>query len=254
MTLIARHSNVDQLPPVWAWTNAIPQRAQPQSRRHTPWPWESVLMLLSNTLTRQHRVLQAGDAVYRAGEHLSNLYVLNSGFVKVMSLASDGREQLVSLKWRGDWLGFDGMATSHHSCEALALDTSEVWAFKYEALLAASAQTPELLTVLHEAMGRELTHDRDALMSVCTLPAEARVAEFLCHWVESLAARGLRTDAITLRMTRAEIGNYLGMTLESVSRALSKLARQQVISFVEKRRRDVCILDLKALTAFIQRQ
>jgi len=73
--------------------------------------------------------------------------------------------------------------------------------------------------------------------SVCTLPADARVADFLRYWVDSLARRGMRTDQITLRMTRAEIGNYLGMTLESVSRALSHLARCSLIEFVEKGRR-----------------
>src|ERR1019366_1183883 len=94
---------------------------------------------------------------------------------------------------------------------------------------------------------------RDSLMSVCTLPADARVAEFLRYWADSLSERGMRTDQITLRMTRAEIGNYLGLTLESVSRALSKLAREDMISFVEKGRREVRIPDLGALAAFVQR-
>ena len=98
-------------------------------------------------------------------------------------------------------------------------------------------------------MSREIGRDRDSLMSVCTLPADARVAEFLRYWAESLARRGLRTDQITLRMTRAEIGNYLGMTLETVSRALSKLARDKVIEFAEKGRRDVRIPNVEALSA-----
>ena len=102
-------------------------------------------------------------------------------------------------------------------------------------------------------MSREVGHDRESLMSVCTLPADARVADFLRYWAESLADRGLRTDQFTLRMTRAEIGNYLGMTLETVSRALSKLARDKVIAFTEKGRRDVNIPDIGALSAFVQR-
>jgi CRP/FNR family transcriptional regulator len=91
-----------------------------------------------------------------------------------------------------------------------------------------------LLQVLHAAMSREIAHDRESLMSVCTLPADARVADFLRYWAQSLAERGMRTDEITLRMTRAEIGNYLGMTLESVSRALSRLARDKVIGFARR--------------------
>ena len=78
-----------------------------------------------------------------------------------------------------------------------------------------------LLTALHAAMSLEIARDRESLMSVCTLPADARVADFLRFIAESSAARGMRTDQITLRMTRAEIGNHLGLTLESVSRALS---------------------------------
>ena len=102
-------------------------------------------------------------------------------------------------------------------------------------------------------MSREIGRDRDSLMSVCTLPADARVAEFLRSWANSLAKSGLRSDQITLRMTRAEIGNYLGMTLETVSRALSRLARDEVIEFAEKGRRDIRIPDVDALAAFVQR-
>ena len=160
---------------------------------------------------------------------------------------------MVGLKFRGDWLGFDGIAHGRYSCDAVAMDTGEVWVMRYDTLLAACAARPALLTVLHEAMSREIARDRDSLMSVCTLPADARVAEFLRYWADSLARTGMRTDQITLRMTRAEIGNYLGMTLETVSRALSRLARDKVISFVEKGRRDVQIPDVRALSAFVQR-
>ena len=132
------------------------------------------------------------------------------------------------------------------------MDTGEVWVVRYDALLTAALKEPQLLSMLHGAMSRQIGRDRDSLMSVCTLPADARVADFLRYWAESLAKRGMRTDQITLRMTRAEIGNYLGMTLETVSRALSKLARCGVIEFAEKGRRDVRIPDVLALSSFVQ--
>ncbi|RYF66676.1 MAG: Crp/Fnr family transcriptional regulator, partial [Comamonadaceae bacterium] len=157
------------------------------------------------------------------------------------------------LKFRGDWLGFDGIANSQYACDAVAMDTGEVWVVRYDALLAACTRRPSLLGVLHEAMSREISRDRDSLMSVCTLPADARVADFLRYWVDSLARRGMRTDQITLRMTRAEIGNYLGMTLESVSRALSHLARCSLIEFVEKGRREIRIPHTDALSDFVKR-
>ena len=211
------------------------------------------LEMLNDTLVSQRRVVHAGDVVYRVGERFGCLYVLNSGFVKIVNQSPDGREQVVGFKFRGDWLGFDGIGRGQYSGDAIAMDTGEVWAIPYAALMAACADRASLLTVLHEAMSREIAHDRDSLMSVCTLPADARVADFLRYWAESLAHRGLRTDQFTLRMTRAEIGNYLGMTLETVSRSLSKLARDKVIAFTEKGRRDVSIPDVNALSAFVQR-
>ena len=211
------------------------------------------LKMLSDLLAPQRRVVHAGDLIYRSGERFATLYILNSGFFKIVIQSADGREQVVGLKFRGDWLGFDGIARRQYSCDAIAMDTGEIWAIPYDTLMAACAEQASLLTLLHEAMSREIADDRDSLMSVCTLPADARVADFLRYWAESLADRGMRTDQFTLRMTRAEIGNYLGMTLETVSRALSKLARDKVIAFTEKGRRDLNIPDVKALSAFVQR-
>jgi CRP/FNR family transcriptional regulator, anaerobic regulatory protein len=211
----------------------------------------ATLKLLNDCLLPQRRVVHAGDPIYQAGARFGNLHILHSGFAKIINLSADGREQVVGLKFRGDWLGFDGIADGQYSCDAVAMDTGEVWVFKYADLLSACIDEPLLLTKMHEAMSREIAHDRDSLMSVCTLPADARVAEFLRYWAQSLAMRGLRTDHITLRMTRSEIGNYLGMTLETVSRALSKLARDKVIAFDGKGRREVHIPDVAALAALV---
>lgn len=211
------------------------------------------LKLLGAKLAPVRRLVHAGDVLYQAGERFEHLYVMNSGFFKIVTLSPDGREQVVGLKFKGDWLGFDGIAEGRYGCDAVAMDTGEVWVMRYDALLAASVGSRELLTALHEAMSREIGRDRDSLMAVCTLPADARVAEFLRYWAESLAKRGLRTDQIALRMTRAEIGNYLGMTLETVSRALSRLARDKVIDFASRGRRDVHIPNVHALSAFVQR-
>ena len=211
------------------------------------------LKLLGDVLQPVKRIVRAGDVLYRAGDRFDCLHVLNSGMVKVVKFTADGREQVVGLKFRGDWLGLDGIASGAYGCDGIAIDTGEVWSIRYDALLNSCGQHPSLLGALHGAMSLEITRERESLMSVCTLPADARVADFLRFIADSLAARGLRTDQITLRLTRAEIGNYLGLTLESVSRALSRLARDNIIMFSEKGRRDVCIPDLFALSAFVQR-
>jgi CRP/FNR family transcriptional regulator len=213
----------------------------------------AALDLLRSHLEPQRRLLHAGDRIYQAGERFQMLHILHAGFVKIVNLSVDGREQVAGLKFRGDWLGFDGIAEGQYTCDAVAMDTTEVWSFRYDALVAACARVPALLKVLHEAMSREIARDRDSMMSLCTLPADARVAEFLRFWVDSLGRRGLRTDQITLRMTRAEIGNYLGMTLETVSRALSRLAREHVIGFAGSGRRDIVVLDPGALAGAAQR-
>ncbi|MBX3621999.1 MAG: Crp/Fnr family transcriptional regulator [Rhizobacter sp.] len=230
-----------------------PVAARPVDAQRTCTRIADSLKLIHDSLPVTRRLLRAGDAVYEAGERFESLHVVNSGFFKLVNLASDGREQVVGLQFKGDWLGFDGIADGRYGCDAIAMDTGEVWTIRYDALLRACVQQPALMGVMHAAMSREMTRDRDSLLSICTLPADARVAEFLHNWASSLSARGLRTDQITLRMTRAEIGNYLGMKLETVSRALSRLARDGVIQFSENGRRDVRIPELAVLSAFVQR-
>jgi CRP/FNR family transcriptional regulator len=240
------------LPPITAAAAAA--RATDRAAEHQRAGQEiaDVLRLVQEQLAPQRRLVRAGETIDQAGDTFGCLYVLNSGLFKQINLSADGREQVVALKFRGDWMGFDGIAPGYYACDAVAMDTGEVWVLRYDAVLAACATRPALLRVLHEAMSREIGRDRDSLMSVCSLPADARVADFLRYWADSLAKRGLRTDQITLRMTRAEIGNYLGMTLETVSRSLSRLARQQLIRFTEKGRRDVQIPDVSALVAYVQ--
>ena len=207
--------------------------------------------LLPGYLPVARRLVHAGDKVYSAGEPFRHLYVLNSGYFKVVCTTADGREQVVGLHFRGDWLGFEGIANRRYGCDAVALDTGEVWALQYDALLKACAMHLPLLAALHTEMSRALTRGRDSMLSRCTLQADARVADFLRDWAAALTRQGQRADQITLRVTRAEIGNYLGMTLESVSRALSTLARGKVIRFAGKGRREIVIPDPLALDAFI---
>ena len=211
------------------------------------------LRSLREQMNPVRRVVHAGEAIFQAGERFASLYVVHAGLFKMINISADGREQVVGFKFRGDWIGFDGIAEARHKSDAVAMDTSEVWVLPYEQLMVRSAEQPALLGELHAAMSREIVHDRDSMMALCTLPADARVADFLRYWAESLAIRGMRTDEIALRLTRAEIGNYLGMTLESVSRALSKLVRAGVIDFCSKGRRDLQIPDVDALGRFVQR-
>ena len=225
----------------------------PHTQDATAHDWRDDLVLVEQLLPVTRRVVRAGDSIYEGGEPLGQLYVINSGQFKTVNCTADGRGQVVGLHFRGDWLGFDGIAEQRYACDAIALDTGEVWGVRYADLLAASTGSPELMRLLHAAMSRQIGRGSDCLLSLGTLPADARVADFIKDWAQSLEARGLRTDHITLHMTRAEIGNYLGMTLESVSRALRRLAECGVIRFEEKGRRDLTIPSVEALDGFIRR-
>ncbi|MGA0610744.1 Crp/Fnr family transcriptional regulator [Caldimonas sp. KR1-144] len=230
------------------------QRPAPSaSASHHTIPRVDGLGLIERHVEVQRRMLRAGEAVYKAGDRFTHLHIVHSGCFKVVNVSPDGREKVVAVRFKGDWLGFDGIADGRHDCDAIAMDTGAVLTLRYDALVDAARAEPALMMALHAAMSREIARDRTSMMSLCTLPSDARVAEFLRDWAQSLAERGLRTDQITLRMTRAEIGNFLGMTLESVSRALSRLAREQVIRFAEKARRELQIPDIGALERFIER-
>ena len=183
----------------------------------------AALELLRSHLEPQRRLLHAGDRIYQAGERFQMLHILHAGFVKIVNLSADGREQVAGLKFRGDWLGFDGIAEGQYTCDAVAMDTTEVWSFRYDALIAACARVPALLRVLHEAMSREIARDRDSMMSLCTLPADARVMRSVI-WSErrpllaSELAHERRNSA-----TRASAGSVQTDISESRSRPISRL-------------------------------
>ena len=221
----------------------VPQEAQ---------AWRDNLALVQQLLPFTRRVVHAGDSIYESGSPFTHLNLINSGQFKTVNFTADGRGQVVGLHFRGDWLGFDGIAQGRYGCDAVALDTGEVWSVRYADVLTACAGSPELMRLMHAAMSHQIARGCDSLLSLGTLPADARVADFIKDWAQSLASRGLRTDQITLHMTRAEIGNYLGMTLETVSRALRRLAQCGVIRFDEKGRRDLTIPSLSALDGFIR--
>ena len=229
-----------------------PNTSSPTARPLVAQPWREALALLEKHVPFTRRMVHAGDLVHAGGEVFQALHIINSGMVRSVNFSADGREQVVGLHFKGDWLGFDGIASGRYGCDAIAMDTGEIWTFRYDALLRACAGVPELMAVVHAAMSGQIMRDRDSLLSLGTLPADARVADFLKQWAERLRERDLRTDQITLRMTRAEIGNTLGMTLETVSRALCRMARSGVIRFNEKGRRDISIPSIDGLGDFIQ--
>jgi CRP/FNR family transcriptional regulator len=212
----------------------------------TPCTIDDTIALLREHAGAYVRPLHEGTAVYRRGQPFSNLYVLGVGSVKLLGNAADGRPQVVGLRLRGDWLGLDGVPSGHHASDAVSMDVGQAWVVPYAALLKAGMQSPQVLGLLHAAMSGEIVRERERMVAMGSLTVHARIAAFLHRWSDDLARRGLHSASLRLGLTRAEIGAHLGVTLETVSRALSSLERDGVIGFGQNRR-DLHILDPVAL-------
>ncbi|MBB2487476.1 diguanylate cyclase [Mitsuaria sp. WAJ17] len=211
------------------------------------------LALLEREVAVQRHLVKAGDTIYRVGERFRNVHVLQVGLCKLYGLSADGKEGLVTMLFKGDWLGLDGLADGRYRCSAIAADVCEVLTIRYDALLCAGARNPALLTQMLAAFARQDSRERDTVLNMHALPAEGRVAAFLCRWADELQQRGLRNDQIMLPTTRAEIGGHVGLRLESVSRAMTSLEREQLIRFNSRSRRDIEIPNLLALRDYVNR-
>jgi CRP/FNR family transcriptional regulator len=212
-----------------------------------------VLRMLDGKVPMLSRRLRRGDIVYCAGQPFRDLHILLFGLCKLMIVTAEGHEEMIAMLFKGDWLGFDGLANGRHGCTAVAADAGEVWSVRYEALVQAGLRHPELLNVFHAAMARQSARQRDDAVVLHSLPADGRMAAFLCRWADDLARCGMRNDQIMLPTSRAEIGGHIGLRLESVSRAIASLEREHLIHFESRSRRNISIPDLPALREYVHR-
>lgn len=235
----------------WAMASTLPRADAAAGPMHAP-PRAGCELLEREVAVLRHMV-KAGDTIYRVGEKFRDVHVLQVGLCKLYGLSADGREGLVTMLFKGDWLGLDGLADGRYRCSAIAADVCEVLTIRYDSLLRAGARNPALLTQMLAAFARQDSRERDTVLNMHALPAEGRVAAFLCRWADELQQRGLRNDQIMLPATRAEIGGHVGLRLESVSRAMTSLERERLIRFNSPSRRDIEIPDLLALRDYVNR-
>lgn len=210
----------------------------------------ALLHFIDQSVRMQRRIVHEGDVLYKQGDRLDRIMVINAGAVKLVTRAADGREMISAFRFKGDWIGIDAIWHGEHECDALALDTGEIWSCAYSQLLSGCREDPVLMQLFLRSISHDLAQAREQLMSLCSLPADARVAHFLYTWTQWLHTRNLRADRILLPLSREEIGSHLGMTLESVSRSLTLLVKLSLIHFAGKCRREICIPDVAALQAF----
>ncbi|NZA27839.1 helix-turn-helix domain-containing protein [Luteimonas sp. SJ-92] len=197
-------------------------------------------------LPLQRRRVHARQYVFRAGQPRQALYFVHAGCFKTSLVSADGREKITGFRMCGDLLGLDAMGMPVHACDAVALDVGEVWELPCALLRSAGPQLCDAVTAM---LSGEIRRDWNWMLALGTLGAEQRVATFLLDLAARLASMGYSARQLTLRMTRAELGNFLALKLETVTRALSRLQAQGLIA-VDGRRIDID--DVDALRAVLE--
>lgn len=192
----------------------------------------------------QHKRLRAGEALYHAGESFSHLFFVKTGSFKTVVLLDDGREQVTGFHFAGDVLGIDAISSPNHPSQAVALTDTHVCAIPFASLTQLSRRVEHLQTYVQRLLAREVVRDQGLMLLLGRMNADERVAAFLMNLSSRFRARGYSPQEFTLTMAREDIGNYLGLTLETVSRCFSRLKNAGVLD-VDNRR--IRIVDINAL-------
>jgi CRP/FNR family transcriptional regulator len=192
------------------------------------------------------RRIRRGEHLYHAGDAFRSLYAFRVGFFKTYIDTLDGQSQVTGFPMAGDVVGMDGIASGQHRANVIALDDGEVCVIPYAHFQAVAQHAPAIQTQLHKMMSREIVREQEMLALLGSMRAEPRVAAFLLALSERFAARGYSAVQFHLRMAREEIGSYLGLKLETVSRALSRFQEKGLIKV---QLRSITIVDLPGLKA-----
>jgi CRP/FNR family transcriptional regulator len=200
----------------------------------------AVLDDIDRRLVTTRRKVASGQALFRAGDRFESVYAVRSGFFKTQMQTRAGREQVTGFRMSGDLVGLDGIGRGRHHVDAIALEDSQVCVIGYETLQTLAREVPALLAGFHRLMSRELVEDQGALVQMGAMCAAQRLASFLLDLGDRMHERGYSPSSLVLRMRRKEMGSYLGLELETVSRTFSKL---QAAGLMRVAQREVRITD-----------
>jgi CRP/FNR family transcriptional regulator len=188
---------------------------------------------LDRIINRRKRV-KRGEHLYRIGDSFRSLYALRTGFFKTLFNGENGQEHVTGFHMTGELLGLDAICNDSHSCNAIALEDSEICEIPFSGLESLCREIPTLQHQFHKIMSREISRDHNLMVLLSCMNADERIAAFLLNLSQRFAVRGYSPTQFHLRMTRGEIGSYLGLKLETVSRTLSKLQDEGIISVQNK--------------------
>jgi CRP/FNR family transcriptional regulator len=204
-----------------------------------------------DTLVATRKKVKRGTALFRNGETFNALYAIRTGFFKTCIATEDGRDQVTGFQMAGEIIGLDGIVNDHHTCDAVALEDAEVCVMPFDRIEELSREVTALQHHVHKIMSREIVREHGVMLLLGSMRAEERVAAFLLNLVQRLHARGFSQSELMLRMTREEIGSYLGLKLETVSRTFSKFVEDGI---VEVKQRHIRILNTEALQRIVNLQ
>lgn len=193
-----------------------------------------------NAIIQRGRPLQKGEHVYREADSFSAVYAVRSGALKAYSITDDGTEQVTGFYLPGEVFGMDGVSRNQYASSAVALETSAICEIPFERLGDLSARIPTLQRHFFRLMSQEITQDQQLITLLSKNSAEQRVATLLLSISARNARRKLSATAFRLPMSRTDIGNYLGLTVETVSRVFSRF---QKLGLLASTNREITILD-----------
>jgi len=197
-----------------------------------------------DTLVTERLRLKKGETLYRQGDVLSAIYGLRYGTLKTQTALSDGREQITGFHLPGEIVGLDGLADQHLQTTALALEDSEACVIPIADLESMARSLPSLQQQFHRILSREISQDHSHLVSLGSMRSEERLANFLLNLAGRYSLRGYSGQEFNLRMSREDIGSYLGMKIETVSRLFSRFTEAGILQI---KLRNVKLLDVEAL-------
>ena len=201
-----------------------------------------------DNLVATRKTVPRGETLFRAGDDFMSLFAVRTGFFKTCVSSEDGRDQVTGFQMAGELLGLDGIGTERHTCDAVALEDSQVCVIPYHQLEDLSREFSDLQRQFHKIMSREIVRDHGVMLLLGSMRAEERLAAFLLNLTQRLQTRGFSASSLILRMTREEIGSYLGLKLETVSRTFSKFQDEGVL---EVKQRQIRVLDQEALQGMV---
>jgi CRP/FNR family transcriptional regulator len=198
-------------------------------------------------LVTTRRKVKRRAALFRNGEPFTSLFAIRTGVFKTSVTATDGRDQVTGFQMAGEIMGLDGIVDDRHACDAVALEDAEVCVMPFAKVAELAREVGALQQHLHRIMSREIVREHGVMLLLGNMSAEERVAAFLLNLARRSEARGFSGSEMVLRMTRQEIGSYLGLTLETVSRSFTRLADDRLLEVDYRRVRILDIVRLRAL-------